>query len=743
MSAGHYILCWKPRTLLALIRLTLVMVFALSVSAQLGERVAVGEGDRRWLGPEMWANPMLDWRVENGTIVAKAGLNRTAHALGRRVVFEEVGDTFDLSVTMALESGITRGGFRIGINGKVEDPRAALLEHGAGIDAAMDEAGRMYLHQQTVATDLKPDQDAIQLRLSATWPIDDNHQISLRLIAQDDRGRTAELSTSLDKRLVEGNVALLAESAYDGPSGGKPRPTARFRDWRILGEGVTLDPDRLFGPILWSQYTLVGGQLRISAQMPPLGDDDPSTVILEVADGGTADLWQEAARGEIDPDARVAVLSVDGWRREVPTAARLRYVWQGEPAYWRITIRPEPARDAAVKVAGFSCDHGYAFPLTPMVEQVIGEDPDLVFFAGDQIYEPYGGFGVMRKGPVEESIIDYLRKYSQFGWSWREVLAHRPSVIIPDDHDVFHGNIWGHGGRLMRPGERPVDGGYLMPVRFVNAVQRTQTAHLPPPFDPTLTDSGIEVYYTAFRFGPLDIAVIEDRKWKQAPSLVNGSQYERAALEGAPLLGQRQEQFLTQWNKRQAPFKVLLAQTMLAKPATHAGWELQPQPRDLDCNGWPMPARDRTARILGPRVVSIVGDQHLGMLARMGIDRWDDGPITLMVPGTANGHPRAWMPETTADGLDAKAAGYTGRYIDGLGNRLEVLGVANLDPGSHRLRPLTTDPYEMALRRGSGYGLAEFDPASGRVEFDLRRMPVITTGDSAESFPGFPIELSP
>ncbi len=728
----------------------LLLTLAFPANAGLSEQVSIGEGDRIWLGPELWANPMLDWRVEDGQIVAQSGQNRTAHALGRQVAFQDGDDAVELSVTATLDDLVTRAGFRLGIKGRVDDPRAALMEHGRGIDAGIDADGRLVLHQQTADTSLKPTRGPIHLHFTATP--EQNGQVMLRLVARDGAGQTAELQINVAKSAVEGNVALLAHSADEGSSNGKPRASVRFKDWRIAGDGVVRDADGLFGPILWSQYTLADGRLKVSAQMPPLGPGDPSTVYLEVAEGESADRWREVARGEIDADARVALMVVEGWDRPAPTAARLRYSWQGQPAYWSMTIRPEPAADAPVRIAAFSCDHGYAFPLTPMVEQVTAQDPDLVFFAGDQIYEHYGNFGVLRTGPVDLSILDYLRKYYQFGWSWRDVLAHRPSVIIPDDHDVFHGNIWGDAGRLMQPGEKPIDGGYLMPASFVNAVQRTQTAHLPDAHDPTPTATGIGVYYTSFRFGPLDIAVIEDRKWKQAPSRVNGPQYDRASLQDAPLLGERQERFLAEWMQREAPFKVVLAQTMLAKPATHAGWKLDPQPRDLDCNGWPMPARDRTARLLGPKVVMIVGDQHLGMLARMGIDRWDDGPLTLMVPGTANGHPRAWMPDTTAEGLDAKAQGYTGDYIDGMGNRLAVLGVANLEPGSNTLRQHTTHPYEMAQRRGSGYGTAAFDPQSGHMTFDLLHIPTSTskssgasgaTGGSAGSFAGFPIELKP
>lgn len=715
-------------------------------AAELTDRVAVGDGKRTWLGPEIWANPLPDWRVEAQTVVAQAGRNRTAHALGRQVNFEGSIKPVDLSVTLQVEPTITRAGFRIGINGRVEGLRGALLAHGVGIDAAIDAQGRLFLHDQAIDTKLKPTGDTVLLALSMTPKRGDDGQVTVRLKASDSAGRTAELTCDVAEELVTGNVALLAEDPFDGPLASEEeaaRSTVRFKDWRISGPGVKRDPDGLFGPILWSQYTLAEGTLKVSVQMPPIGPDDSTVVYLEVSEGKGDSGWREIAQGEVDADARVAVLEVQDWERDTPTKVRLRYLWQDESTYWPMTIRPEPAVDEPVQIAAFSCDHGYAFPLTPMVDEVIAEDPDLVFFAGDQFYEHYGGFGVLREGPVEISLLDYLRKYYQFGWTWRAVLAHRPSVIIPDDHDVFHGNIWGEAGRQMLPGERPVDGGYQMPPRFVNAVQRTQTAHLPEPYDSTPTATGIEVYYTAFRFGPLDFAVIEDRKWKRAPGRVEGPQYDRAALADAPLLGERQERFLEEWKKRDAPFKVLLSQTMLAKPATHGGWKLDPQPRDPDCNGWPMPARDRAARILGPEVVALVGDQHLGMLARLGIDQWDDGPLTLMVPGTANGHPRAWMPEVDAEGRDAKTRGYTGQYIDGLGNRLEVLGVANPDPGSNTLRQHNTHPYELARRKGSGYGVARFDPTAGRVAFDLRRIPTWSSATSSTSFPGFPLDLEP
>lgn len=73
---------------------------------------------------------------------------------------------------------------------------------------------------------------------------------------------------------------------------------------------------------------------------------------------------------------------------------------------------------------------------------------------------------------------------------------------MTDDHDMYHGNIWGCGGRPTNPAQGIAadgqdSGGYKMPSRWINMTQRVQTSHLPDPFDPTPVLQDITVYYTA------------------------------------------------------------------------------------------------------------------------------------------------------------------------------------------------------------------------------------------------------
>src|SRR5699024_2648157 len=142
-----------------------------------------------------------------------------------------------------------------------------------------------------------------------------------------------------------------------------------------------------------------------------------------------------------------------------------------------------------LKTAVFSCNSHYGFPNSEVVQHTTAHVPDMAVFLGDQLYESHGGFGIQR-APVDKACLDFLRKWYMFGWSYREIFRHIPSAFIPDDHDVYHGNLWGQGGK-----DAPVDegwgyvaqdqGGYKMPPEWVNMVQRAQTSHLPDPYDPT------------------------------------------------------------------------------------------------------------------------------------------------------------------------------------------------------------------------------------------------------------------
>ena len=172
-------------------------------------------------------------------------------------------------------------------------------------------------------------------------------------------------------------------------------------------------------------------------------------------------------------------------------------------------------------MAGFTGNTDPAFPNNLLAENVKKHNPDVLLFTGDQIYESVGGYGIIRSAKAEnreKAIVNYLRKIYLWGWAFRDVLKDRPSIVLPDDHDVYQGNIWGESGKMTPNGMRDHSkGGYAEHPDFVNAVQRTLTDHHPKPFDATPINQGIGVYYGDMVYGRISFAVIEDRKFKSGP----------------------------------------------------------------------------------------------------------------------------------------------------------------------------------------------------------------------------------
>ena len=708
------------------------------------------------MGKEYWANPLQDWRVEDGEVIARAAAGRTLHLLTHQA--SGSGDGFHMETSVRLASPGTGGetvrktwaGFAFGIRGDLPGYQHALVHPATSVAAGLRGDGRVFCGNSVGRS--VPLDSPVRLTLTVRSA---GSVYEATLSANPASGGTpVEVTETIGPSRLPGNVALAAQ----GPG----RPSAEtsgvewgFRDWKVGGPQIEAHPDQTFGPILWTQYTLSRRTLKLAALFPPLGEDDEWTARLETRQGTN---WTTIASAPIERLSRTAVIRVENWDDTLDINYRVVYSWCDTEHYWEGVIRKDPRGREQLRVGIFSCDHGEVFPQHRMVRNIRRQDPDIVFFAGDQIYEGYGGFGVARGKPSGEAMLDYLRKYWQFGWTWRSILKDRPSIIVPDDHDVFQGNIWGQAGRALpqSPDGRGFErGGFLMEVDWVNAVQRTQAGHLPDAVDPEPCESGIEVYFTELRYGGASLAIIEDRKFKTGPADILSPE-QRAGMrrdhtvvdvEGAELLGARQEAFLRKWahDSADTDFRLVCSQTIFCKATTHAGANLARRQADLDCGGWPQAARNRALTILRPvrDLIMLHGDQHIGSLVRHGIEDWEDGPIAFMVPGTSNGFPRAWWPERPGENRRPGAPAWTGRYRDGLGNRMTVLGAANPERKSNTKEGQAgLNAEEVAHRKGSGHGIVILDRKAQKATFEIWRHAFDAAKPGPrDQFPGFPVDL--
>jgi hypothetical protein len=413
--------------------------------------------DRVWLGGEFWANPMEDWCIRDGAAEClNPGGGRSVHSLTHQITQNK---PFSLSVTLTrVETQNKDGGagFRIGIRSELNEHRSNCFVM-QGVNAGWQG------DQLVVGPKTAPLKDAAgikQVRLTLTGtPEGGNCVLKLSATAPDSNADLGSLTHSLEAEKIAGNVSIannfVAGAGGAGKKAGKGGGGAagggryRFRNWTLEGEAFSVTPANQFGPILWSMYSLSdsrtdeGHVMKISALTGPMGAGDSQVVELLVQKGGA---WKSLGEAKLDPDAWVATFRVPKWDAKQATPYKLVYRQKhkdgGEtPHEWSGTIKAEPV-GRPLRMAALTCQNDYGFPYAPVADNLLKLDPDLVYFSGDQLYENPGGFGIIRE-PAAPAILNDLRKLYQHGWSFREVMRDRPTLCLPDDHDVFQGNIWG------------------------------------------------------------------------------------------------------------------------------------------------------------------------------------------------------------------------------------------------------------------------------------------------------------
>lgn len=699
--------------------------------------------ERTWIGPEYWANRLHDWEAAGGrmqtTDEAIGRPMRTLHLLTYRAAPRE--GSIQLSVdtgwmgpdTLSLPGA---SGFLIGAGGDLDYRAAALIHHsagpGAGYFAGIDTDGALFIRDLNAgdenAAALEGEGGPLtsaSLSLDVT-PAEDGYTLTL---SNEDTGQTLELPGQPAGR-IHGNLALVASNARTW-----------FEHWTVSGSKIDAYPDRNAGPVLSTQYTLSDNVMKMTAQLMPVGAGDASEVRLELNEGET---WQEAATASVVVPGYTATFRVEDWDDTRDTPYRVAYTLQTSDAeseifYWEGTVRRNPVDKNVVSVAGFTGNHNTGrgveggsfrwidrvwFPHADIVGHLHNQDVDVLFFSGDQVYEGASPTFADRAN----AHLDYLYKWYLWAWAFRDVTRDRPTIAIPDDHDVYQGNIWGQGGR---PTDKDDKGGYVMPAEWVKMVERTQTSHLPDPYDPTPIDQGIGVYYTDMNYGRIGIAVIEDRKFKSGcAGLVPGKEgrpdhfmdpdFDPSIVDrpDLTLLGDRQLAFLDDWagDWRGHDMKLVVSQTVFANMATHHGADLMRLYADLDSNGWPKRGRDKAiAAIRKGFAFMLQGDQHLSTIVHHGIDAPNDAGYSFCVPSIANFYPRGWMPEAEGANRPPDAPSNMGEHQDAFGNYVTVYGATN--PTS--LTGVSTGVEPLALHdKMPGYGIVRFDKTDRTITME-------------------------
>lgn len=499
--------------------------------------------------------------------------------------------------------------------------------------------------------------------------------------------------------------------------------TIATNDWWNRGDNPIIDVKVSRDSVIaFGMYTVSSNTLKITAQLFPLYPRESREVSLSIYKDEN---WTEIQKSKVDDIGWSVLFRVEDWDDTKDTPYRLSH---GTKATYEGLVRKDPEHKEEIVLAALSCnsnkDRG---DRANYVKNINIQDPDLVFFAGDQSYDHR----------------EHTAAWLKFGMQFREVFRNRPCITIPDDHDIGQGNIWGEGGKKASSAAGN-DGGYFYDVDYVKMVERCQTSHLPDPFDPTPILQGIHVYYTNYVVGGVDFAILEDRKFKSGPAgkipqqgprpdHIRNPDYDPKSIDvpGLVLLGDRQLDFLDQWSKQKegVAMKAVLSQTGFCGGAHLHGSKDNRLHADMDSNGWPQTGRKKALeKIRAANAVHIGGDQHISTVIKHGIEEFDDGPWAFIVPALVNDYyGRWWWPEDEEPGKNSNdRLPWTGQYLDGFDNKITMHAYANPENEAD----------------GAGYGLIRFNKSEASVTFECwPRTADVTKGVDGQ-FPGWPIKVT-
>ena len=738
------------------------LVTFLSSNAVLAQKLPAidKEVTRSWVGPEYMTNPLMNWKLKKGRIEnTHGGWINEVHSLTHQL---KKGDgTIRLSVQLG-ELGESKGrhnevafaGFKLGAVGhrnhylsnilhNLQNGFARQLMKVPPIPVGITSEGALRIGSKYAEKKISPlDFSDLELQVEVDYK---GNQASIDLKVKKANRIIASFTSVVDRPNLMGNVALACHGLnppenYNRENNVVDHMRFWFADWKLNGSKVTANLDQKVGPILWSQYTLHERTLKMMVFYTPLDENENKLAALQVQNDGK---WKTIATDQIDPLSNSTLFRIDDWEDTKDHNYRVKLDWKDTKgkavATWDGTIRKDPVDKETIVLAGLSCSNSDLFPNRFLTQNLIAQDPDLVYFSGDQIYEANGGYGIALATTAEEvprASLNYLGKFWLSILGFRDLLKDRPTLMTADDHDLYSDDLWGKGGVKM--GEDRCFGGYQMHSDWVKMVEYTQMGNRPDPYDTTLVAQGMKNYTTDMNVGGVSFALINDRKFKSAPGdvidameplfitrgerniplidTINEEDFDTGTLNRGDLqsLGESQLDFLYNWSKKKAAFKAVLHQSPFCQPH-HL------MVADMDSNGWPQSGRNRALKaIKEANAIMVAGDLHFATLVQQGIDDWEDGGWTFTLPSASTNTHRAWRPKVKGQNMQPGMPDYTGRYLDGWGNKITMWAAAN--PGEFSGK----DPYkgdgQQTLKyireSAQGYGIVRFNKDDTTITFE-------------------------
>ncbi|MBC7363962.1 MAG: hypothetical protein H5U07_05385 [Candidatus Aminicenantes bacterium] len=738
---------------------------------------------RSWLGPDYFASPFEDWQLSFGKIVCRSGAaNRYVYFLTREI--DPLGENLEVSFRAKLEVLPRRVrarnylGLRLGIKAESGDYREAALR-GQGLDLGITTEGLLFVGDlESVSNEERLESIRRALVKEVFFKVlvrknGEKFRLTVSVMDPATGKMLDELEDSeVPSEKISGGLALVSNLPEVQNTGALP--VCQFYEFKTGGDMLKQYEERRFGPVAFTLYSLSRRGLRLSAQLIPGCVEENSQIFLEVKE---KEGWKLVSKSCLNRETWQANFQVSPWFYEEEVEFRVRVessleAEQSPPYHGR--IRKEPFNEDKIRLAVLSQLQEQSFPYRSLVLSLKKLNPDVLFFAGNQVYGRPAQFW-REKFPLEKARQEYFRQWLLFGWAFSDLLKDRPAILLPEARDFFQLKLWGEGGRqaAAENGTDPISlqdrGGFLMPEEFIRLVLATQTGHLPPA---SLSSRGkdneaVGTGFNEVNYAGLSLAVVNDRIFKSAPApllpearIKNGwpqnpsfDLKKAARVKEARLLSEEQLRLLKEWVVDWSDgvwFKACLSSSafvsLLTLPEGQQGeeaiWQLSPlkpgehpesdrPAADFHTGGWPQPARDEIVSLLRQaRAVHLCGTGGPPAVLKYGLEKPGDATVAMLAPPIQAQVAVRWTPAPARKSRGKKESVATGNWEDAFGNKFNLLMVNN-PTGEDRIS---------GLKSISGFSLVTFEKTSRQVIFEsyqLEEKPEVRP----VLMPGWPVVL--
>ena len=535
--------------------------------------------NRRFVGPDYWANDLADWRLADGQLLCvSASPERSLHLLTQSVAGDS-GELYLSAQVQLLQPQLKRGyfGFQVGTRATVDDYRAVATQ-GQGIRCGLTAQGELFIGDTAQADAISPLDMRItwELRLQARPMGGQWYRLTLTAHELNTGRRLEEIARdSLRLSDLQGGLALV--SSFPTVDSLAQTAVLRFDQWQLGGALLRPHPERAYGPILFTRHSLDQQTLTLAAYLAPVNLSVTRLIRLEIDRGQGFQLEKESI---LDPMSRVARFRLSPWQPQGPTPYRLSCQINPDTGLTRYalvdTLLPPPPPEATQNLVTLGLPHPLGYPYPQLIALLTSQTPH--WHLGQAPASPQ---------PLPDSLADpdhpawlhHLQQWQVLGWMMAPLWQKRPSLLAASSSSQQH------------PLSRALQG----------AVHPLDAQDHPQP-------------YAAWTYGGLSLALLDD-----------------AAPPGTPAhpLGDLQQDFFTHWTQ-DWPAGVSLK---LAFSARH--W----QPRSLPESA----SRGAEPQDLGwPRVIEtlrqglalhVVAPQGAAELQPYRLHPSDDANVAFLSPG--------------------------------------------------------------------------------------------------------------